>query len=192
MRTIWRGILAAGATVLVVGCSSTPTAEQEAAAVEDRKPDATTAKPGADTQPIGQKPVTGVDLTSKKPATGFAVLKDPNNILSKRSVYFDYDSFTVKDEFKSLVEAHARFLRDNPTAKMLIQGNTDERGSREYNLALGQKRADALRKMLTLLGAKDEQIEAVSLGEEKPKAQGADEQSYAQNRRDDMLYSGEF
>ena len=192
MRTIWRGILAAGATVLVVGCSSTPTAEQEAAAVEDRKPDATTAKPGADTQPIGQKPVTGVDLTSKKPATGFAVLKDPNNILSKRSVYFDYDSFTVKDEFKSLVEAHARFLRDNPTAKMLIQGNTDERGSREYNLALGQKRADVVKQALMLLGAKEAQIESVSLGEEKPRCEDRTEACYGENRRGDMLYSGEF
>ena len=193
MHTIWKGILAAGAAALVAGCSSTPTAEQEGAAVEERKPEAMAVKPGVDSKPIGQKPVAGVDLTAvKKPATGFAVLKDPNNILSKRSVYFDYDSFTIKEEFKPLVESHARFLRDNPTAKMLIQGNTDERGSREYNLALGQKRADALRKMLTLLGAKDEQIEAVSLGEEKPKAQGADEQSYAQNRRDDMLYSGEF
>ena len=98
----------------------------------------------------------------------------------------------MKAEYKDLVTAHAKFLTENRQFKMLIQGNTDERGSREYNLALGQKRADALRKMLTLLGAKDEQIEAVSLGEEKPKSQGADEQSYAQNRRDDMLYSGEF
>lgn len=192
MKTIWKGVLVAGAVALVAGCSSSPSVEQEGAAVEDRKP-AAVAKPGTDSQPIVQKPVAGIDLTTQKPGTTpFAALKDPNNILSKRSVYFDYDSFTIKDEFKPLVEAHARFLRDNPTAKMLIQGNTDERGSREYNLALGQKRADALRKMLTLLGAKDEQIEAVSLGEEKPKAQGTDEQSLSQNRRDDMLYTGEF
>src|SRR6185295_6094029 len=85
-----------------------------------------------------------------------------------RSVYFDFDKFDVKEEFRGLVEAHAKFLRDQPTAKMLIQGNADERGSREYNLGLGQRRSDSLKKMLVLLGARDSQIEAVSLGEEKP------------------------
>ena len=75
---------------------------------------------------------------------------------------------------------------------MLVQGNTDERGGREYNLALGQKRADAVKKMLILLGAKEEQIEAVSLGEEKPKAQGSNDEAYSENRRDDILYQGEY
>jgi peptidoglycan-associated lipoprotein len=101
-----------------------------------------------------------------------AVLTDPKSILSKRSVYFDYDSYEVKSEYKDLVTAHAKFLVENRQFKMLIQGNTDERGSREYNLALGQKRADAIRKMLMLLGAREEQLESVSLGEEKPKNEG--------------------
>jgi peptidoglycan-associated lipoprotein len=83
-------------------------------------------------------------------------------------VYFDYDSYVVKDEFQALLGAHGKFLAANPKMKMLIQGNADERGSREYNLALGQKRADAVRKALTLLGAREDQLEAVSLGEEKP------------------------
>ncbi|MFN4063081.1 MAG: peptidoglycan-associated lipoprotein Pal, partial [Parazoarcus communis] len=124
--------------------------------------------------------------------SGIAALTDPNNILSKRSVFFDFDSFVIKAEAKPLVEAHARFLVQNPQMKMLIQGNTDERGSREYNLALGQKRADAVRQALTLLGAKDSQIESVSLGEEKPRCTEATESCYAQNRRGDRLYSGEF
>jgi peptidoglycan-associated lipoprotein len=120
------------------------------------------------------------------------VLTDPKSILSKRSVYFDYDSYEVKAEYKDLVTAHAKFLTENRQFKMLIQGNTDERGSREYNLALGQKRADAIRKMLSLLGAREDQLESVSLGEEKPKNEGHNESAWAENRRGDMLYNGEF
>ncbi|MBC3906660.1 MULTISPECIES: peptidoglycan-associated lipoprotein Pal [Undibacterium] len=108
--------------------------------------------------------------------------------LAKRSIYFDYDSYAVKDEFKPVVEAHAKYLVANKNRNILIQGNTDERGGREYNLALGQKRAEAVRKSLTLLGVSDAQIEAVSLGKEKPKATGSDEASWAENRRSDILY----
>jgi peptidoglycan-associated lipoprotein len=111
--------------------------------------------------------------------------------LAKRSIYFDYDKYDIQDKYRPTVEAHARFLSSHPDRKMLIQGNTDERGSREYNLALGQRRADAAKRALTLLGAKEGQIEAVSLGEEKPRALGKDEASYAENRRDDMIYNGE-
>ncbi len=119
------------------------------------------------------------------------ILRDPNNILSKRSVYYDYDSFVVKNEYRPLVQAHAQYLRDNAGARVLLQGNADERGSREYNLALGQKRADSVKNAMTLSGAKDSQIEAVSLGEEKPRATGHDEASWAKNRRTDIRYQGE-
>ena len=118
-------------------------------------------------------------------------LRDPNNILSKRSIYFDYDSFVVKDEYRPLVEAHARYLQQNRNARVTVQGNTDERGSREYNIALGQKRADSVKRMMTLLGATESQIETVSFGKEKPKNPGHDEAAYAENRRDDILYAGE-
>ena len=121
-----------------------------------------------------------------------AVLTDPKSILSKRNIYFDYDRYDVKAEYKDLVTAHAKFLANNRQFTVLVQGNTDDRGSREYNLALGQKRADSMKKMLTLLGAGEDQVEAVSLGEEKPKNEGADEAAWAENRRGDMLYSGEF
>ena len=188
MRTIWISLTA---VALLAACAGSPPAEQAGASVEDRKPGALTARP-AQAQPVPPGQVARVDLTQPKPPAGYSVLKDPNNILSKRSVFFELDSFSVKDEYKALMEAHARYLRENPAAKMLIQGNTDERGSREYNLALGQKRADALKKMLGLLGAKEEQVEAVSLGEEKPRALGSSEEAYAQNRRGDLLYSGEY
>lgn len=188
MRTIWMSLLAAA---LLTACAGSPPDEQAGAAVEDRKP-GPVAGASAQANPVQQGQVARVDLTGQKPPAGYSVLKDPSNILSKRSVYFELDSFSVKDEFKPMVEAHARYLRSNPSAKMLIQGNTDERGGREYNLALGQKRADAVKKMLILLGAKEEQIESVSLGEEKPKAQGSTEEAYSENRRDDMLYQGEY
>ncbi|MDP1557882.1 MAG: peptidoglycan-associated lipoprotein Pal [Nitrosomonas sp.] len=121
----------------------------------------------------------------------FHPLQDPNNILSKRSVYYDYDSYTVKNEYRGLVLSHAQYLRDNSNAGVLLQGNTDERGSREYNLALGQRRADSVKNMMLLSGARDNQIESVSLGEEKPRSAGQGESSWAQNRRTDIIYRGE-
>jgi len=170
-------ILPALLASLLAACSTTGTSDTSSAAVEER------AGPGAAVATVTAPGVSG---------SGIAALTDPNNILSKRSVYFDFDSFVIKPEFNTLIEAHARFLVQNPQMKMLIQGNTDERGSREYNLALGQKRADAIRRALTLLGASDSQIEAVSLGEEKPRCTESNEVCFAQNRRADMLYSGEF
>jgi peptidoglycan-associated lipoprotein len=121
-------------------------------------------------------------------ATSTDPLNDPQGILAKRSIYFDLDSYTVKDEFKPVVEAHARYLSTNRSRKVVIQGNTDERGGREYNLALGQKRAEAVRKSLSLLGVSDTQMEAVSFGKEKPKAAGSDEAAWAENRRVDIAY----
>ena len=124
-------------------------------------------------------------------------LTDPKSTLSQRSIYFDLDKYEVKDEFKDLVAAHAKYLVANKGFKVLIQGNTDERGSREYNLSLGQKRSDAVKRSLTLLGTRDDQVESVSLGEEKPKNPGHDESAWADNRRADILYKapdgrGEF
>jgi peptidoglycan-associated lipoprotein len=104
----------------------------------------------------------------------------------KRSVYFEFDKYEVKSEYRTLVETHARWLKSNPQARLTIEGNADERGSREYNLALGQKRAEAVTKMMVLLGAKPEQIEAVSWGEEKPRATSHDEKAWSENRRSDF------
>jgi peptidoglycan-associated lipoprotein len=118
-------------------------------------------------------------------------LRDPNNILSKRSVFFDYDSNAVKDEYRGVVQAHSRYLGDKRDSKIRIEGNCDERGSREYNLALGQRRAEAVKKVMTVLGVADGRIETVSYGEEKPMSQGHDEQAWSQNRRADIKYAGE-
>jgi peptidoglycan-associated lipoprotein len=103
-----------------------------------------------------------------------------------RVVYFDYDSFTVKEDFRSLIESHAKVLATNKSKRMLVEGHTDERGGREYNLALGQKRAEAVAKSLALLGASEAQLEAVSFGKERPVAAGSDESAWAQNRRAEL------
>ncbi len=174
----------------VAGCSSTPT--QESAPVEERTPGTSTTAPGggAMTSGVGTSGVAGTAGTA---GAGGATspLKDPKSILSKRSVFSDYDSYVVKDEFRALVEAHAKYLQANRAARMIIQGNTDERGTREYNIALGQRRADAVKKMMLLLGASDAQIETVSFGKEKPRNPGSGESAWAENRRDDIVYSGE-
>ena len=171
------------AALLLAACGSQPPApEQNPAGVESRTPGAVKV----DTPPVIQVKPEQFDPGS------IAALKDPRSPLSKRSIYFDYDSFVVKDEFQALLSAHGKFLSANPKMKMLIQGNADERGSREYNLALGQKRAEAVRKALVLLGAREDQLEAVSLGEEKPACAISSEECWGKNRRGDMLYSGEF
>lgn len=105
-----------------------------------------------------------------------------------RIVYFDYDSFEVRAEFNAALEANARYLKANPTRKVALEGHTDERGGREYNLALGQKRAEAVRRSMALLGVTESQMEPVSFGEEKPAAMGGDESSFAKNRRVELTY----
>lgn len=176
---------------VVWGCSSEPSLDNTAKpAVEDRS--ATVPAPGPSTSPVPSGPGVGSQQVPAAPRSTANPLKDPNNILSKRSVFYDYDSDTVREEFRPLIQAHARYLADNPTAKALIQGNCDERGSREYNIALGQRRADALKRMMTLLGARENQIETVSLGEEKPRCEEQTEACYQQNRRSDILHTGEF
>jgi peptidoglycan-associated lipoprotein len=115
-------------------------------------------------------------------------LNDPNSPLAKRSIFFDFDSYTVSDQYQSLLQAHAQYLKSHPERHVLLQGNTDERGTSEYNLALGQRRAESVRRALSLMGVPDSQMEAVSLGKEKPVALGHDEASWAQNRRVDIVY----
>lgn len=188
-----RSILIAAAMVAVAGlaaCSSTPEDEQNPAAVEERQQGAPGS--GATTQPVKPGSVARVDLTGAGKAPARAPHNDPGNILSRRSIYYDLDQYTVKDQYRELVEAHAKYLRANPQLKMLLQGHTDERGSREYNIGLGQRRSDGLKKMLVLLGVREDQVESVSLGEEKPADAGHDEAAWSKNRRSDILYSGEF
>jgi peptidoglycan-associated lipoprotein len=169
-------VIAATLAALLAACSSTPTTPT----VEKREPVAA--------QSAAQPATTKTAAVKADPFKGFDKL-DSNPLLQKRSVYFEFDSYTIALDYVSTIEAHSKFLKANNDAKVLIQGNTDERGSREYNLALGQKRAAAVANNLKLLGVKEDQIEAVSLGKEKPKALGHDEASWAENRRADLVYS---
>ena len=156
------------------------------------------AGPGVETSGLGGGSISGQPLDAK-PLDGSASVgmkgadprKDPASPLSKRSIYFDYDSYTVRDEYRPVIEAHAAYLMTRKNARVILQGNADSRGSREYNLALGQKRAEAVRKALAVQGVQEEQLEAVSFGEEKPRAVGETEQDFAENRRTDIVYGDE-
>ncbi len=113
---------------------------------------------------------------------------DPKSALYERSVYFGFDEYTVQTKYQKMLSAHASYLKANLKQKVIIQGNTDDRGTAEYNLALGQRRSDAVRKSLNLMGVSDDQIEAVSFGKEKPKVEGDNESAWTENRRADIVY----
>jgi len=165
--------LAAAFGILLAGCSSTPTKTQE-----EQKAPATT-----------QTPKTTMQENTRVMPTSVPEYLDPNSPISKnRSVYFDFDDYSVKKEYAALVELQGKYLASRPTLAVKIEGNADERGSSEYNLALGQKRAEAVLRALKAFGVKDAQLEAVSFGKEKPKALGHDEAAWSQNRRADIQY----
>ena len=117
--------------------------------------------------------------------------KNPNSILFKRVIYFEYNQDSVKSEFTELIQAHAKYLNDNRGRKIRLEGHADERGSREYNMALGQRRGEAVRRATTILGVGADRIESVSFGEDKPRSSGHDEAAWAQNRRVEIVYDGE-
>ena len=170
MITFKRVYIALSVAALLAGCSSGVKLDENSA-----------ANSGANTSGAASG-VAGVDLTgSQIDADG-----GPKGV--GRVVYFDFDSFVVKSDAQGLVDANARFIKADASRKVTVEGHTDDRGGREYNLALGQKRAEAVRRSLTLLGVSDSQVEAVSFGEEKPAAAGGNEAAYSQNRRAEISY----
>ena len=175
MKKVMMAVIAA---LALAACSSTDKKE-EPAPVTDR-----TATP-----PVTSTTTTTTPTTS----TPIAVnpLKDPKNILSTRIVYFDFDSNVVKDEYRAMIQAHAKYMTENRSASLRIEGHTDERGSREYNIALGNRRAESVKKILVVLGVQEGRIEIISFGEEKPVEAGHDEASWAKNRRAELKYKGE-
>ena len=166
------------ASILLAACSSTPVAPPVAAMTT---PSAMQVAPNsAANQPAASTAVVAAPL---------APYLDPQNPLQKqRSFYFEFDQSALKPDATPLMELHGKFLASHPLLAIKIEGNADERGGAEYNLALGQKRAEAVSKALKIFGVKDSQMEAVSFGKEKPKALGHEEASYAQNRRADLDY----
>ena len=172
-------MLAAMALSLVLaGCGSDVKLDQPA---EGSSTAAGAGTGGAQGQGTGQSSVTQVQA-------GASAADKAGPVGVAKVIYFDYDSYTVKPDYQSVIDQHARFLQSRPNARLVLEGNTDERGSREYNLALGQKRAEAVRRALTLVGANDSQIEAVSFGKEKPAVEGTSEEAYAKNRRVEFRY----
>ncbi len=174
MRHVNKLALVAAAGILLSACSS-PVQVAEA-------PAANHPLAGAPSATIDTRAVHSVDVGSGD------ALDDPKGALAKRSVYFAFDSYAVRDDGKQVVENHSGFLNKNKGRHILIQGNTDERGGTEYNLALGQKRAEAVRKAMAALGVPENQMEAVSLGKTKPKQSGSGEAAWAENRRVDIVY----
>lgn len=175
--------------LVLTACKSSPMVDKPAA-VEDRSQGVHAAtsegENGADTSAIKELALDGSATNGSD-----AALHDPSNILSKRSIYFDFNSDDVKAEFRPMIEAHAKYLLTHATAKMIVQGYTDDRGTREYNLSLGQRRSVAVKKALNLIGVKDQQIETVSYGEEKANTSCADENCFKSNRRADIAYDNE-
>ncbi len=176
-RHLFSIISAIALTAMLTACGSN--VKLDDVPVENRTSTPVTAPPGT-------TPTTSVGVAPVEIMANSSTASGPVGVA--RVIYFDYDSFTLKPEFQSVVEAHARFMSANRTRKMMIEGHTDERGGREYNLALGQKRAEAVRRALGLLGVTDVQVEAVSFGKEKPAAIGSDEASLAKNRRAELNY----
>ena len=183
-----RFLMAAAVSALLVGCGSpvrldnVPVQDLSGKAVQPGSggTGASTGAPRTDAPTVAKSDVTQVDL-SKSAQDGVA----PSGA---RTVYFDYDSFAIKSEYQPVIESQSRYAKADSKRRLAIEGHTDERGGREYNLALGQKRAEAVRRAMGLLGVNDAQLEAVSFGKEKPAAQGSDEASLAKNRRAEIAY----
>ena len=176
MKTLPRHLLAAIAVASLAACSSVPLDSQ--APVESRT--GSTSATGAGTNggaSSSQTRVAPVDVTGTT---------NVNYTNLPKVVYFDFDSYVVKDEFRPVIEANAKALTSNRKMHMAVEGHTDDRGSSEYNLALGQRRAEAVVKSLTLLGADPTQLEAVSFGKERPAVQGENEEAWAKNRRAEL------
>lgn len=177
--TVQRLSTAIAVAALVAGCSSGVPLEQPP--VEDKVAIPTTGHAGGHSGSTTQSGVAGVNLGQTDPNGG-----GPMGV--SRVIYFDFDSYVVKPDYQSALDAHARFIKSTPNRRVMLEGHTDERGGREYNLALGQKRAEAVRRALGVMGVTDNQMEAVSFGKEKPAAQGNSEDAHAQNRRVELSY----
>jgi peptidoglycan-associated lipoprotein len=175
-------IVSIGVVAFLGACAS----KEQPAQVAETKPAPTTT-----TTTSTPPPTTTASTTTPVPSKALNPLVDPASPLSKRVIYFDYDKDAVKTEYQALVQAHATFLSQNRNRKIRLEGHADERGSREYNMALGQRRGDAVRKAVSVLGVGAERIETVSFGEDKPKSNGHDEAAWAQNRRVEIVYDGE-
>lgn len=178
MRATWKSLMVAGAVALATGCSSMGSKTGGDAAIEDRgiggAQDEMTQGIG-----IGSGSFEGMSID------------DPNSPLAQRVIYFEFDSSEVRSADRDVLNNHARYLAANPQATIVLEGHGDERGSREYNIGLGERRAQSARQILELQGVGSQQLSTVSYGEEKPAVEGHDESAWAQNRRVELIYPGQ-
>ena len=181
----WTTLVVLG--LVLAGCGTMgKRGPEEAPPVEERGAEA--AVPPAQEGAAGAAPGAEASGVAGEGALAMDPLKDPASPLAQRTVYFDFDSSVVKPEFQEMLKAHAAYLVDHPDRRLILEGHTDERGTREYNLGLGERRAQAVKRALVLLGAPAERIETVSYGEERPAAEGHDESAWRLNRRVELVY----
>lgn len=173
-KPLARSLAAALSIVVIAGCSSTGgTQDGDSYGSQDG------SAMGSSTSGVG----TGGQYGSTTGSGSGAGQQADSRIPEVRTIYFDFDRDSIKSEYESVVMAHARYLRANPNAQVVLHGHTDERGTREYNMALGERRAGAVQRFLNIQGVSSSQMSVVSYGEERPAVHGQDESAYSQNRR---------
>jgi peptidoglycan-associated lipoprotein len=189
MKFLHFGLLVSAVVVSIAGCSSAPVQPPPAAAPTVAAAPVSTSSPSSQPVAAGNPGMPQRVVQASVATVSLPPHLDPSNpIASERSVYFDFDNFTLKSEYTGVLDRHGKYLASRPSLAIKVEGNADERGSAEYNLSLGQKRAEVVLRALKVYGVKDSQVEAVSWGEERPKANGQGETAWAQNRRADLTY----
>lgn len=191
MKFWTKTVLAMLPALMLLGCGTSGEVEEAAdTGVSSSAPSAGETDTSATTSGVGAEgAVSGETMGESTAAEAISPLDDPSSLLAKRVVYFDFDKSEIKDDFRAVIQAHAEYLANNPNASVTLEGHADERGTREYNIALGERRANAVQRMLTLQGAAVGQIRVVSYGEERPAALGHDEESWSLNRRVEFIYN---
>lgn len=174
---LYRTFLMFFITAFLAACSTTSGSKRDTASVEDRGSTASETTTTAKTYGTGEETTYGI-----------SELDDPNSPLSNRIIYFDYDSSEIKPQYRTVIETHAQYLVSHPDITLSLEGHADERGSREYNLALGERRAISVKEIMTVLGAAPSQIRTISYGEERPIDEGHDDTAWSQNRRVELVY----
>ncbi len=191
MKFWTKTVLAMLPALMLLGCGTSGEVEDATDTGVSSTASASDSGSSASTSGVGSESASGSEaMGDKNQDNGFTgdPLDDPNSLLAKRVIYFDFDKSNVKSDFRAVIQAHAEYLANNSNASVTLEGHADERGTREYNIALGERRANAVQKMLTLQGASSSQIRVVSYGEERPAALGHNEEAWALNRRAEFIY----
>ncbi|NOX93015.1 MAG: peptidoglycan-associated lipoprotein Pal [Gammaproteobacteria bacterium] len=190
MKFWTKTVLAMLPALLLLGCGTSGEVEEGTDSGVSSSSSTSGSGSSATTSGVGAGgAASGENMGEKEPAFSGDPLDDPNSLLAKRVVYFDYDQSDIKSDFRAIIQAHAEYLANNSNVMVTLEGHADERGTREYNIALGERRANAVQRMLALQGASASQIRVISYGEERPAALGHDEESLALNRRVEFIYN---